>query len=171
MYGVADLRSFTSLPTYTVHEPPEPDADRIDRASELLFVKDGFSWLTALFPPLGLAASRLWLPLLAYVVFAGVTVAGLHKIGVNPAVMTILILAVHIYLGFEHATLQRWILDNAGWQMLGSVTGKSLDDCERRFFETWLPDQPVISTATNKPVAGAQALTWRSSWSSLTGKS
>lgn len=45
--------------TYTVHEPPHPSADRVDRADELRFIKDGFSWLTALVPPLGLAAKGL----------------------------------------------------------------------------------------------------------------
>ena len=142
------------MPTYTVHEPPEPGADRIDRASELKFVKDGFAWLTALFPPLGLALSRLWLPLLAYVVFAGAAVAGLQALGVDPSWLALLIAALHIYLGFEHSTLERWVLDNAGWQTLGSVTGKSLAECERRFFESWLPAQPMIATPFGRPKSG-----------------
>ena len=28
--------------TYTVHEQPNPPADRIDRAEKLVFIKDGF---------------------------------------------------------------------------------------------------------------------------------
>lgn len=159
------------MPTYTVHEPSDHDADRVDRAGELQFVKDGFSWLTALCPPLGFAASRLWLPLLAYLVFVGVAVSGLVSLGVNDALIGILVAAISIYLGFEHSTLERWTLDQAGWNMLGSVTGKTLDECERRFFETWLPAQPMItkpgSGGGNRPAPQP----WRSSWSSLTGKS
>ena len=37
--------------TFTVHEPPNPPADRIERADKLVFVKDGFSWMAALFAP------------------------------------------------------------------------------------------------------------------------
>ena len=137
--------SSASVTTYTVHEPPQPEADRVDRASGLQFVKDGFSWLTALCPPLGLALSQLWMPLLAYVVFVGAFVSTLVWLGVDENWIALIVAALHIYLGFEHSTLQRWVLDQAGWQMLGSVTGKNLAECERRFFETWLPAQPIIS--------------------------
>jgi Protein of unknown function (DUF2628) len=132
------------LKTFTVHEQPEPTADRIDRASELKFVKDGFAWLTGFFPPLGFIASQMWLPLLAYIVFTGVIGAALYKLGVGESSLTLASFALNLYLGFEHSTLQRWMLDNAGWTTLGSVTGKSLDECERRFFENWLPSQPLI---------------------------
>ena len=159
-----------TLKTFTVHEPPEPGADRVDRASELLFVKDGFSWLTALCPPLGFIASQMWLPLLAYLVFAGVAGAGLMALGFNPEFLSLLFLAVSIYLGFEHSTLQRWTLDNAGWQMLGSVTGKTLDECERRFFETWLPSQPVISTTYSRPKSSEILPPRRVPWSPLSRK-
>ena len=43
--------------TFTVHEPPNPPADRIDRAESLVFIKDGFSWIAALFAPLWLLAT------------------------------------------------------------------------------------------------------------------
>ena len=131
--------------TYTVHEPAEATADRVDRGAELRFVKDGFSWITALFPPFGLAASQLWLPLVAYIVFVGVGAVALSALGVSENWISLAMLALHIFMGFEHSTLQRWTLDNAGWNMLGTVTGKSLDECERRFFESWLPGQPMIS--------------------------
>lgn len=134
------------MPTYTVHEPADPGADRVDRASELKFVKDGFSWLTALCPPLGFAASQMWLPLAAYVVFVGASGALLVWLGVNESWLSLLFVALSVYLGFEHSTVERWVLDNSGWQMLGSVTGKSLAESERRFFETWLPSQPLIAT-------------------------
>ena len=48
--------------TFTVHEPPDPPADRIDRAERLAFVRDGFSWSAALFTPVWLLAHRLWWP-------------------------------------------------------------------------------------------------------------
>jgi hypothetical protein len=30
--------------------------------------------------------------------------------------------------------------------MVGVVNGKSIAECERRFFEGWLPEQPVIAS-------------------------
>ena len=53
--------------TFTVHEPPNPPADRIERADKLVFVKDGFSWMAALFAPLWMLVHRLWWALLGYV--------------------------------------------------------------------------------------------------------
>ena len=57
--------------TFTVHEPPDPPADRIDRAEKLVFVKDGFSWAAALFGPLWMIFHRLWWALLGFVLIAG----------------------------------------------------------------------------------------------------
>ncbi len=141
----------SSVATYTVHEPPSPSPDRVDRAGELVFVKDAFSWVTALLPPLGFALRGLWLPALAYIVLASAVLGGLSLLGVNDSLSSILLMALHIYLGFEAATVERLMLDRAGWRMLGSVSGKSLEECERRFFETWMPDQPMV--AVNKPQA------------------
>ena len=108
--------------TFTVHEPPNPPADRVDRAESLIFIKDGFSWAAALFAPIWLIAHRLWWPLLGFVVLSG---------------------------GFEADTLRRWALERRGWRMLGTVTGKTAAECERRFFETWLPSQPIIAPRTD----------------------
>lgn len=156
--------------TYTVHEPPEPSADRIDRGAELRFVKDGFSWVTALFPPFGLAMSQLWLPLVAYLVFTGVGTVALAAMGVSENWISLVVMAVNILLGFEHSTLQRWTLDKAGFRMLGTVTGKTLDECERRFLEGWLPAQPMVTPPANRPRPAAPA-GWKSSWGALTHKS
>ncbi len=170
------MRSSVSLVTYTVHEPPEPNADRVDRGADLRFVKDGFSWITALFPPFGLAVSQLWLPLVAYIVFVGVGAVALSALGVSENWISLTMFALHIFMGFEHSTLQRWTLDNAGWNMLGTVTGKSLDECERRFFEGWLPGQPMISqpgtsrSGGDAISAGVTAGTWRNPWSRLGSK-
>lgn len=153
------------MKTYTVHEPPNGGADRIDRASELKFVKDGFSWITALFPPLGFAMSQLWIPLVVYLVVAGAAGAGLKALGVGEGGISIFVLALQILLGFEHSSLQRWMLDRAGWTTLGTVTGKSLAECERRFFEQWLPTQPMITTSsTAAPANSVSPGSWLAPW-------
>lgn len=139
--------SAKAVVTFTVHEAPNPAADRIDRADELVFVKDGFSWLTAVFPPAGLLARSLWLALAAYLAAVAVICGVLTAFGVSESWMSLAIMALGLLLGFEISSIERFMLDRAGWRMLGSVTGRSLADCERRFFETWLPDQPVITAS------------------------
>jgi hypothetical protein len=134
--------------TYTVHEPPVPEADRVDRGSELEFVKDGFSWLTAICPPLGFLANGLWLLAIAYLVAASLLGYVLNAMKVDPNLTGLLFLMFNIYLGFEVSTLKRWMLEQTGWQTLGVVTGKSIAECERRFFESWLPSQPILTAGT-----------------------
>ena len=142
--------------TYTVHEPPAPAADRVDRSDGLEFVKDGFSWLTALFPPLGFIAERLWIPLVVYLIAVSAFVAALTKLGVFPAWTSLVVSALNLYLGFELSSLKRWSLDQQGWATLGAVTGHNLADCERRFFESWLQSQPAVAQA-RQTVSGSAA--------------
>jgi hypothetical protein len=131
--------------TYTVHEPPAPEADRVDRGSELEFVKDGFSWLTAICPPIGFLVNGLWLPAIAYLGVASLFGYVLAALNVDPNWIGLVFLMLNIYLGFEISTVKRWMLEQTGWQTLGVVTGKSIAECERRFFESWLPTQPIIA--------------------------
>lgn len=135
------------MATYTVHEPPHPSADRVDRADELRFIKDGFSWLCALAPPLGLAAKGLWIALAAFIAVVCAASALLSAIGLDPSWIALLVSGLGIYLGFETSTLERAMLDRAGWRMVGTVSGRNIDECERRFFESWLPDQPMITVS------------------------
>jgi hypothetical protein len=142
--------------TFTVHERPNFPADRIDRAEGLAFVRDGFSWSAALFAPLWMLAHRLWWPLLGYVI----VVAPIELLGasglVHPGWITLVLAALHLLIGFEADTLRRWTLARRGWATVGSVSGRTAEDCERRFFDMWLPTQPVI-TQPGAPGAAAPA--------------
>lgn len=133
------------MKTFTVHEPPNPPSDRVDRGERLLFVNDGFSWAAVLFTPLWMAAHRLWLPLLAYFGLALLIDAGLAALGVASAWILLLALALQLAVGFEASSLRRWGIERKGWHTVGSVVGRSLGECERRFLDAWLPDQPAIA--------------------------
>jgi Protein of unknown function (DUF2628) len=151
--------------TYTVHEPPQSDSDRVDRGVEMEFVKDGFSWLTAICPPLGFLANGLWLMAIAYLAAAGLIAYVLNALKVDPGWISLIFFAINIYLGFEISTMKRWMLDQKGWQMLGVVNGKSIAECERRFFEGWLPDQPIIASDTPKGSGTSAAARGSRFWS------
>jgi hypothetical protein len=130
--------------TFTVHEPPDPPADRLDHAESLVFVKEGFSWAAAAFGPFWMIANRLWLALLGYlVVYAGLQ-ALVWALEAGQQLLSYMMLALGLLIGFEADSIRRWTLARAGYRMIGAVTGRNAEECERRFFESWLPAQPYI---------------------------
>ena len=133
------------MAVYSVHEPPSPPADRIDRAEGLVFVKDGFSWSAAFLGPLWLAIERNWRAAAIYVLFTAALLGLMYALGASAPAMSIAVLAINIFLGFENAEIERDHFEAKGWTMLGTVSGSNLPECERRFFENWLPGQPVLA--------------------------
>jgi hypothetical protein len=66
------------------------------------------------------------------------------------------LLALNLLLAFEGDTLRRWTLNRRGWRMLGAANGRNRNECERRFFEAWIPSQPVLQAAPVAPGPGAR---------------
>jgi len=130
---------------YTVHEPANSASDRLDRAETLVFVGDGFDWLAALFAPFRLAGSGLWTGLLIYIAALAASSALLSAIGASASWITLALFALHVVAGFEFNELVRTRLDARGWTNVGTVSGRTRAECERRFFDTWLPSQPMIA--------------------------
>jgi hypothetical protein len=143
---------------YTVHEPPDAPADRLDRADSLVFVKDGFTWAAALFAPLWFLVNRMWLVLVAYIGGMAILQLLLALSGTGQRLSTLIMAGVHILIGFEADTLRRWTLDRNGWRLVGSVTGRNWTDCERRFFEAWLPGEPYVRADALSPHGGSLPL-------------
>lgn len=132
------------MTVFSVHEPPSAPADRIDRAEALLFLKDGFTWAAFLFGPFWFLVNRLWLATVGYVAIAVAVYAVLATFGLADALFGLMLLAMNIIVGFEAHWLKTSKLNDAGWVTLGFVSGRGLDDCERRFFEDWLPNEPML---------------------------
>jgi hypothetical protein len=63
-------------------------------------------------------------------------------------------------LAFEGDSLRRWALARRGWRMLGASNGRNRAECERRFFEAWLPTQPVIQARAPEASGGAARRDW-----------
>ncbi|MEZ5817378.1 MAG: DUF2628 domain-containing protein [Hyphomicrobiaceae bacterium] len=142
------------MQTYTVHEPADGPRDRLERGEELVFVREGFSFLAAIFTPFWMIAHGLWLALVAYFV----AVIGLELIfwaaGVGQNAAGWAMVALHLLVGFEADAIRRWTLGRRGWTVVGSVSGRNREECERRFFEAWLKDQPYASRANLPPPPG-----------------
>lgn len=133
------------IQSYTVHERPDPPTDRIDRAEALRFIKDGFEFAAFVFAPFWLIAQRLWLGLLGYVIaFAAILVAN-EYLSLPDSAAVVLLIGLHLIVGFEGDAMARLDIESRGWTTLGSVTGLNRLDCERRFLDMWLPSQPILA--------------------------
>lgn len=138
------LRENSRVVAYTVHEPPNAPATPVERAEKLVFVKDGFNWFAAFLAPIWMLTNRLWLALLLYIVVAGGMAMGLTLAGVAPYWVMMADIALNILIGLEADSIMRWSLARGGSKMVGTVVGRNSAECERRFFETWLPEQPKV---------------------------
>ena len=143
---------------YTIHEPPDPPADRLDRADSHVFVKDGFTWTAALLTPFWLLANRMWIVLAGYLVGIAAIQVGLGWTAAGQQITSPLMIALHLLIGFEADTLKRWTLERRGWRMIGSVLGRNWAECERRFFDAWLPGEPYIRADALTPHGGSLPL-------------
>ncbi|MDX2157319.1 MAG: DUF2628 domain-containing protein [Hyphomicrobiaceae bacterium] len=130
--------------TFTVHERPGAHADRMERAEALVFVEEGFSWTAALLTPFWMLANGLWLALLAYLGVAALLQGIVWATGMSQEPASWLVLALHVLVGFEADAIKRWTLKRNGYAMIASVNGQTVEDCERRFFESWLAGQPFL---------------------------
>jgi hypothetical protein len=150
----------TRVVSFTVHERADPPSDRIDRGEMLVFIKEGFTLSAALFAPLWLLMHRLWWSLLGYALVVTALVLS-RALGVLPNPWPSLgVVAVHAFVGLEADAFYRAKLARRGWAMLGTVSGRAREDCERRFFDTWLPAQPILARLAPADGPRRRALAW-----------
>ena len=67
----------------------------------------------------------------------------LFRSGITGLWPALAMLGLHLAIGYEAEALSRWALTGRGWRMIGEVSGRSIDECERRFFDSWLPAQSM----------------------------
>lgn len=126
--------------TCTVHEPLEPPRDRHERAESLVFVRDGFTLPAMMMPPLWCLANRAWAGLFIYVLAFLAILTLPWALGLSPAYSAVGVFALNLIYGLEGQEMKRASLDRRGWRMIGSVTGRNAEDCERRFLDAWLAE-------------------------------
>jgi hypothetical protein len=126
--------------TYTVHEPSVGPEDIEERAGKLVFVKEGLSLWALIAPALWLLFNRVWWGLLAYVALTGSLVAALTSIGAGEQLIAWAGLALNLIFAFEARDLYRGALERRGYTLIGVVSGRNLEECERRFLQEWLPE-------------------------------
>lgn len=124
---------------YTVHEPERPMQGIEARADSIVFVKEGFTIWGFLFAPLWLLYNRLWLEFAVALFVAGGVAAALMEFGLKQQAAGIADLLLALIIGFEGNNLIRWRLQRKGYALIASVAGRNRLECERRFFDAWIP--------------------------------
>lgn len=131
------------MATYAVLEPPNAPADRMESAERLAFIRDGFAPYAAALPPVWLLVKRMWIEFGIYMGLVGIIAWFFTAIG-HGIIGNAVLLVIQILFGFEAGLLHAASLERSGWRFVGSVDGGNREDCERRFFEMWLPTYTTI---------------------------
>ena len=152
------------MAVYVVMEPP--GASRNDAASGAVLVRDAFSILGFLLPPLWLLWHRLWIE--AALVFAlGVGVAALGEIAGLGFAGAALSLLVPIYVGLEGAGLRVNALRRRGWREWGVVEASDKAEAEIRYaaeigadgnVAPEVPHSPAPAQLMSRPAPSGPAL-------------
>jgi hypothetical protein len=137
---------------YTAHEPVPPSKDVEERAADVVFVKEGFTWFGFLVPPVWLLVNRLWFEFIALLLLMGGATAILFKLGVGPQSLSLVNLAAGLLIGFEGNNLIRWRLERKGYGLVAAVAGRDFEEVERRFFDQWTPGATMSANAGNGPL-------------------
>ena len=135
------------MQTYTVHEP-YPIADTLDeRAARLVFIKEGFAFWAFVAPVVWLLLNRLWLMLLLFVIATVGVVTLVTVAGGNATAAGWATFMLNLIFGFEARNIRRGFLARKGYELVGVVTGRDLEDAERRFLSEWLPTAVTANAA------------------------
>ena len=140
------------MTVYSVYEPPIQAPDLAERADQLAFVKDGFSWLAFFVPILWLIYYRMWIELILLV---AIYVALLAAFGTDTAGQTLVAwasLAISIVFGFEANDLRAASLERRGYRLAGVAIGRDRTEAELSFFRAWLPQQAKAARGSERGV-------------------
>jgi hypothetical protein len=117
------------MASYVAMQPPGSSDIRI----RTVFVRDGFSWIAFLFPPVWLLWHRLFVETLLYLAAAVVLATLVEVLDLQPLSAAITLL-LSLYVGLEGPALRMGSLSRRGWRQAGVVDAASRDDAEVRFF-------------------------------------
>ncbi len=145
---------------YTAYEPGLPAKSPGERADEVVFIKEGFTWWGFLFGPFWLLFNGLWFEFVGALLLAGGLSALLAGLGLKDQAPGIAHLALALIVGFEGNGLRCWRLERKGYTLLAPVAASGYEECERRFFEAWLPSLAQPAKPEPKPAMNHSPNSW-----------
>ncbi|MGB9167106.1 MAG: DUF2628 domain-containing protein [Rhodomicrobium sp.] len=153
----------TPMIIYTVHEPERPGQSIEARADSIVFVREGFTIWGFLFGPLWLLYNRLWLAFILTLVLMAAFAGVLVELGLKNQAPGIVDILVSLIIGFEGNDILRWSLGRKGYAFIASVAGRNRLECERRFFDAWLPHAAGKGSAAGTPLMDLKSRDWPTS--------
>jgi hypothetical protein len=123
---------------YTVHTRRGPWSDSDLGGQETVFVKEGFSWGAFLFSVIWALYHRLWLGALVIVAGSVLLALASELLHMSPLLDGALGLAWSLLIGFEAQDWRRRSLARRDFVEVAVVSGASIVDAERRFFDATL---------------------------------
>ncbi len=128
------------MQTYTVYEKRVAPEDIEERAGDLVFVKEGFSFWALIVPALWFLLNGVWRGLILYLVLSIALVVALTSLGASDEVLFWSGLVLNLIFAFEARDIHRDTLEHRGYVLRGVVSGRNLEEAERRFLLEWLPE-------------------------------
>lgn len=110
-----------------------PAGGRTAVGDELVLLRDGFSFLAFIFPPLWLLWHRLWIEAVA--VFAVLMVAAVLENALGFAASAPISLLVSIFVGLEGNAMRIAGRRRHGWNMIAVIDARNIDEAELRLAE------------------------------------
>lgn len=143
------------MQTYTIYER-RPAPENIEkRVAKMVFVKEGFSFYALLAPPIWLMVNHMWWELGGFLALTIFVNGMLALLGVGQEVISLSGLVINLVFAFEARDLHRYALERKGYLLTAIVSGRSLDEAERRFLLEWLPGAKAdVAHLTSMPGMG-----------------
>lgn len=151
------------MASFVVMAPP---ARREKAFEEAVLIRDGFSVIAFLVPPVWLLWHRLWLEA-AVAVFLLLACSALATLLGQQLVGSLLSLLVSLYAGLEGQHLRALALRRSGWREESTIVAGSREEAEQRYAagltQTFsaVPEHPLavpLAPASSAPRAPAPAL-------------
>lgn len=128
--------------TYTAHRRQDPlQQDRAEDGSNVVFVKDGFSWPALIIPFFWMLWHRLWLPLLVYLGAVALIILAGYLFSWPDNVTGGISLLANLFVGLEGNNFRRRALAKRGFDEVADIVAENGEEASYRFFATRLSDQ------------------------------
>jgi hypothetical protein len=114
-------------------------------------VKEGFAWGGFIAPLLWLLYNRLWRDFFLFILVNTAIIILVQLAGGNATAVGWATALVNLAFGFEARNIHRAALGRRGYTLIGVVTGRDLEDAERRFLSEWLPGAAPQAKAAEPP--------------------
>ena len=135
---------------YTVHM--KETSDQPSAFERAVFVRDGFGWWALVLGPLWLLWNRAWLGFVIWCLFQIALGLLVQSHVIHMGTQSLLELLIAVALGFEAASIRRYVLRRRGFHLVDVVQHRRLVDAERRFFARF---EMANTTPVTRPAASA----------------